>query len=48
MKSPVCRETLNPEWNVTALFYRKKADSLIKIQVDIFLYFALGSFIKIH
>ncbi|GIZ00252.1 calpain-6 [Caerostris extrusa] len=33
VRSPVCRETLDPEWNLTALFYRKHSDSLIKVQV---------------
>ncbi|GFU56267.1 calpain-5 [Nephila pilipes] len=33
VRSPVCRETLNPEWNMTVLFYRKQADSLIKVQI---------------
>lgn len=39
VKSPVCRETLNPEWNLTVLFYRKSSDSMVKIQVTLFLFF---------
>ncbi|KAG8196268.1 hypothetical protein JTE90_023823 [Oedothorax gibbosus] len=33
VKSPVCRETLNPEWNLTCLFYRKNSASTVKIQI---------------
>lgn len=33
VRSPVCRETLDPVWNTTAIFYRKDVASPIKIQV---------------
>ncbi|XP_023226927.1 calpain-5-like, partial [Centruroides sculpturatus] len=33
IRTPICHDTLDPIWNVSAIFYRKSVDSPIKIQV---------------
>lgn len=33
VRSGICHETLDPVWNLSAIFYRKDSSSTIKIQV---------------